>query len=260
MRYAASGGLQLSLLAVGPSSSYVVLLPALALVGAGSGIFATPAVAMAGHAVAFHRRFKAGRARQGDGSVSGIGRTWRARIGTTAVLALAVAAVAGCGSEEPSTPGAEAPGPVAASTAGTGVSGGSGAGSGAGTDGSGTTAEIGSFADVVSARIPSPGAKATTAQLEMTLAAFSPGRSSALTAVSTPAAAKAELLSHGKPVSEIDLPISAGTSVQTGPPSPYEVELTGLREPLKLGESVKVTMTFGSAGQGTLTVPVTVAP
>jgi copper(I)-binding protein len=193
-----------------------------------------------------------------------MGRSRRARIGTAAVLALAAsvvtAAVAGCGSEEPSTPGAGAPGPVATSTAGAGVSGGSGTASGADSDSSGTTAEIGSFADVVSARIPDPGAHATTAQLEMTLAAFSPGQSSALTAVSSPAAARAELLNDGKPVSKIVIPISAGTSIQTGPPSPYEVELTGLRDPLKLGDSVKVTMTFGSAGQGTLTVPVTVAP
>jgi copper(I)-binding protein len=196
-----------------------------------------------------------------------MGRSRRARIGTAAVLAIAVAAVtaavAGCGSEEPSTPGAEPSGPAATSSAG--VSGGSGAAGGAGTDGagtdgSGTTAEIGSFADVVSARIPDPGAHATTAQLEMTLAAFSPGQSSALTAVSTPAAARAELLNDGKPVSKIVIPISAGASIQTGPPSPYEVELTGLRGPLKLGDTVKVTMTFGSAGQGTLTVPVTVAP
>jgi copper(I)-binding protein len=174
------------------------------------------------------------------------------------VLAVAasvvMAAVAGCGSEEPGTPGAEAPGPVVTSTAGSGTD------SGAGTDSSGTTTEIGSFADVVSARIPDPGAHATTAQLEMTLAAFSPGQSSALTAVSTPAAARAELLSGGKPVSRIVIPISAGASIETGPPSPYEVELTGLRDPLKLGDSVKVTMTFGSAGRGTLTVPVTVAP
>jgi copper(I)-binding protein len=157
--------------------------------------------------------------------------------------AIPVCAVAGCGSEAPDTPGAQVPSVVAS-----------------GGQNSGTTIEIGSFVDVITARIPAPPAGAGQAQLEMTLAVTTPGTSVALTAVSSPAARRAVLLSHGHASARIDVPLQAGENVQIGPPAPDEVLLTGLRERLRLGQSVMVRMTFGRSGGATLTVPVTAAP
>ncbi|HEY1706297.1 MAG TPA: MFS transporter [Trebonia sp.] len=78
-----AGAGQLGLLAVGASSSYVVLLPALVLVGAGIGIFVTPAVAMAVRAVPPDR----------SGLASGINNT--ARQTGTALGVAVFGAVAG---------------------------------------------------------------------------------------------------------------------------------------------------------------------
>ena len=160
-----------------------------------------------------------------------------------AVVLIPVGVLAGCGSEEPDTPGAQAPATVAPDEQDGGV-----------------TAQVGGLVDVITARIPAPGASATQAQLEMTLAVTTPGTAAALTAVSTPAARTAVLLSDGHPAARISVPVAAGTNVRIGPPSPDEILLTGLRAPLRIGQSVKVTMTFGTSAGTTLNVPVTAAP
>lgn len=165
-------------------------------------------------------------------------------------MALAVAAAvlaAGCGSEEPDTQGANAPGATAPATVAPQEQNG------------GTTAEVGNLVEVIGARVPDPGSAAREAQLEMTLAVANPGTPVTLTSVSTPAAAHVTMLSGGRAVSKISVPDEPGTHVATGPPSPDEIRLTGLRHPLKLGASVKVTLSFGTTTT-TLNVPVTTAP
>jgi copper(I)-binding protein len=154
-----------------------------------------------------------------------------------------VGAVAACGSEAPDAPGPQVPSIVASAD-----------------QNSGTTTQIGSFVDVITARIPAPPAGAGQAQLEMTLAVTTPGTSVALTAVSSPAAQHAVLLDRGHATARIGVPVQAGENVQIGPPAPDEILLTGLRERLRLGQSVTVTMTFGRSGRATLAVPVTAAP
>lgn len=167
-----------------------------------------------------------------------------ARVGCAAVAVLIpVGAVAACGSETPDTPGPQVPSIVAGAD-----------------QNSGTTTQVGSFVDVITARIPAPQAASGQAQLEMTLAVTTPGTAVALTAVSSPAAQRAVLLSHGHATTRISVPVQAGDNIQIGPPAPDEVLLTGLHGRLRLGQSVKVTMTFGQSGQATLTVPVTAAP
>jgi copper(I)-binding protein len=151
-----------------------------------------------------------------------------------------VGAVAACGSE---APGPQVPSPVTATD-----------------QNSGTTTQVGSFVDVITARIPAPPTGASQAQLEMTLAVTTPGTSVALTAVSSPAAQRAVLLTRGHATARISVPVQAGENVQIGPPAPDEVLLTGLHKQLHLGQSVTVTMTFGRSGRATLTVPVTAAP
>jgi copper(I)-binding protein len=169
---------------------------------------------------------------------------WLARAGCAVIAVFVpVCAVVACGSEEPDTPGMQVPTPVAATD-----------------QNSGTTTEIGSFVDVITARIPAPAAGASQAQLEMTLASTAPDASVALTAVSTPTAKRAVLLNQGHTTARVDVPLQAGNNVQIGPPAPNEILLTGLRQQLRLGQSVKVTLTFGQFGQATLTVPVTAAP
>lgn len=162
--------------------------------------------------------------------------------GVAAVL-IPVVAVAGCGSEQPTTPGQQAPASYAPAEQNGGV-----------------TVQVGGLVDVITARIPQPAAGATQAELEMTLAVTNPGDSAALTAVATPEAASAVLLAHGHAAAKISVPVSAGTNVQIGPPSPDQIVLKGLRGPLKLGQTVAVTMTFGKAASSTLNVPVTAAP
>ncbi|MGH3166989.1 MAG: copper chaperone PCu(A)C [Trebonia sp.] len=160
-----------------------------------------------------------------------------------AAVLIPAGAVAGCGSEEPNTPGPQAPATYAPDEQNGGV-----------------TDQVGGLVDVITARIPQPAAGATQAQLEMTLAVTTPGDAAALTAISSPDIAGAELLSHGHAVTKISVPVSAGTNVQFGPPSADEIVLTGLRGQLKLGQKVAVTMTFGKAARATLSVPVTEAP
>jgi copper(I)-binding protein len=169
---------------------------------------------------------------------------WLARAGCAVVAAgVSVGAVAACGSEEPDTPGPQVPSIVASAG-----------------QNSGTTTQIGSFVDVITARIPAPSAGAGQAQLEMTLAVTTPGTSVALTGVSSPVARHAVLLSHGHVTARIDVPLQAGENIPIGPPAPDEILLTGLHGQLRLGQSVAVTMAFGRSGRATLTVPVTAAP
>jgi copper(I)-binding protein len=158
-------------------------------------------------------------------------------------MLIPVAALAGCGSEEPDNPGPGVPATYAPAEQDGGV-----------------TDQVGGLVDVVTARIPQPPAGATEAQLEMTLAVTTPGTPAALTAISTPSAASAVLLTSGHAATKITVPLSAGTNVQIGPPSKDEILLKGLREKLKLGQTVPVTMTFGKAASTTLKVPVTEAP
>ena len=176
---------------------------------------------------------------------SGVSRArWAARMCcAVAAVLIPVGALAGCGSEEPDTPGQQVPASIAPNEQNGGV-----------------TAQVGGLVDVITARIPQPAAGATQAALEMTLAVTTPGTPATLTAVSTPEAASAVLLSHGHTAATINVPLSAGTSVQIGPPSPDEILLKGLRGQLKLGQTVAVTMTFGKAASTTLKVPVTAAP
>jgi copper(I)-binding protein len=158
-------------------------------------------------------------------------------------MLIPVAALAGCGSEEPDTPGPGVPATYAPDEQNGGV-----------------TDQVGGLVDVVTARIPQPPANATEAQLEMTLAVTTPGTPAALTAISTPAAASAVLLIKGRAATRITVPLSAGTNVEIGPPSPDEILLKGVHETLKLGQTIPVTMTFGKAAHTTLKVPVTEAP
>ncbi|HSZ41635.1 MAG TPA: copper chaperone PCu(A)C [Trebonia sp.] len=160
-----------------------------------------------------------------------------------AVVLIPLGALAGCGSEEPDNPGPGVPASYAPAEQDGGV-----------------TDQVGGLVDVITARIPQPGAGATEAQLEMTLAVTTPGTPAALTAISTPAATSAVLLTNGHSATRISVPLSAGTNVQIGPPSADEILLKGLREKLKLGQTIPVTMTFGKAASTTLKVPVTEAP
>lgn len=160
-----------------------------------------------------------------------------------AAVLIPAGALAGCGSEEPDTPGAQAPASYAPDEQNGGV-----------------TDQVGDLVDVITARIPQPAAGATEAELEMTLTVTTPGTSAELTAVSSPAAASVVLLSHGHATTAISVPVAAGANVQIGPPSPDEIILKGLRRQLKMGQTVAVTMTFGKAASTTLSVPVTEAP
>lgn len=110
--------------------------------------------------------------------------------------------------------------------------------------------------DVISARIPAPAARAVTAQAEMTLADTSAAGPDALRAASSPAARAVVFTSNGHPIAQIPIPVAAGSSLSTGPPSPDRILLTGLRHPLRAGQMVTISLTFARAGQVTLQVPV----
>lgn len=166
----------------------------------------------------------------------------RARAGAVSLgvlAALAAMSTAGCGSGQQANPGAQAPATVAPAEQKADAS-----------------AEIASSVDVVDARILESVPDATRAQLEMILAVVTPGTAETLTGVSTPAAAHAELLSNGRPASRISIPDSSGGHLLIGPPGPDEIALVGLRPSLKPGQSVKVMISFGTTGSGTLNVPV----
>lgn len=159
---------------------------------------------------------------------------------TAAGAALAVVVLAGCGSEEP-VPG---PAPGSPQTAASEP------------ESSGVSVDIKNDMDVISARIPAPPTGATTAQLEMTLADIDPAGPDALRAATSPAAQSVAFTSSGHPVASIAIPVAAGAAISTGPPNPDRILLTGLRRPLRAGQSVTITLTFARAGQATLQVPI----
>ena len=82
-----------------------------------------------------------------------------------------------------------------------------------------------------------------------------------LTGLSTPIADKAEMhrstdtngVSRMEPVA--DLPLKANGAVDFGPGG-LHVMLMGMKQPLKLGDSFPLTLTFAKAGQVTVTVSV----
>jgi copper(I)-binding protein len=82
-----------------------------------------------------------------------------------------------------------------------------------------------------------------------------------LTGLSTPVADKAEMhrttdmngMSHMEAVA--DLPVKANAAVTFGPGG-LHVMLTGLKQPLKLGDSFPLTLSFAKAGAVTVTVSV----
>ena len=82
-----------------------------------------------------------------------------------------------------------------------------------------------------------------------------------LTGLSTPIADKAEMhrstdmngMSHMEAVA--DLPVKANGAV-TFEPGGLHVMLTGLKQPLKIGDSFPLTLTFAKAGPVTVTVSV----
>ena len=82
-----------------------------------------------------------------------------------------------------------------------------------------------------------------------------------LTGLSTPIADKAEMhrstdvngVSHMEAVA--DLPLKANGAVDFGPGG-LHVMLMGMKQPLKIGDSFPLTLTFAKAGQVTVTVSV----
>ena len=155
-----------------------------------------------------------------------------------AAVAVLAAAIADCGQESPAV------------VAGPGQG-------GAGSPGSqGTTARVGSFVEVIGARIPAPLARSAQAQVEMTLANTNPGAAAVLLEASTPAARGTEFTSRGHVIAQITIPTSAGFALPIGPPNPDRLVLTGLRRRLRPGQLVTLDLTFARAGHATLRVPV----
>lgn len=157
-----------------------------------------------------------------------------------AAAVIAVIALAACGSEQPAvSPGTGAPATVAA-----------------GPDVSGTSVLIRQDMDVIGARIPAPPAGSGTAQVEVSLADASTAGPDALLAASSPAARAIVFTTNGHDVPKITVPAAPAPDINTGPPNPDRVLLTGLRGPLRAGQTVTITLVFARAGQATLQVPV----
>lgn len=57
-------------------------------------------------------------------------------------------------------------------------------------------------------------------------------------------------------IAQITIPVSAGSPVPVGPPSPDRLVLTGLRHQLRPGQLVTLDLTFARARHATLRVPV----
>jgi copper(I)-binding protein len=120
----------------------------------------------------------------------------------------------------------------------------------------GTTVEVGGTVDVVTARIPAPPAGSATAEVEMTLADTSVAGPDVLRAASSPAARAIVFTSNGRVIPQITIPVAVGSSLTTGPPYPDRILLTGLRHPLRTGQTVVLSLTFARAGRATFQVPV----
>jgi hypothetical protein len=144
-------------------------------------------------------------------------------------VTVVAAALAGCGQESP----AVVVGPDR------GASGSPGS--------QGTTVRVGSFVEVIGARIPAPPARSAQAQVEMTLAQHQSIRRRG----------GAEFTSRGRVIAQITIPTSAGSALLIGPPNPARLVLTGLRRQLRPGQLVTLDLTFARAGHATLRVPVT---
>ncbi|HTU75860.1 MAG TPA: copper chaperone PCu(A)C [Trebonia sp.] len=156
----------------------------------------------------------------------------------TAAIAVAVATGAAACSRQPDARSSPAPSQVSPTGA------------------TGTTEEVDGAIDVVNARIPAPAAGSATAQAEMTLAGTT--GPDVLEHAASAAARAITFTSNGKPIPRITIPVADGSSLNTGPPFPDRILLTGLRHPLRLGQDVTITLTFAHAGRATLRVPVTV--
>jgi copper(I)-binding protein len=101
----------------------------------------------------------------------------------------------------------------------------------------------------------------TTAAIYVTVTASQPDR---LTSVSTPVATMAEvhrsIMEHGvmemRPAPGGGLDVTPGTPIRMAPGG-YHIMLMGLKQPLKEGEHIPVTLTFAHAGA--ITTDATVA-
>jgi copper(I)-binding protein len=120
----------------------------------------------------------------------------------------------------------------------------------------GITTEIADSIDVINARIPAPPEGSDTAQVEMTMADTNIAGPDTLREPSSPAARAVVFTSSGHAVPEVTIPVADGSSLTTGPPDPDRILLTGLRRPLRAGQTVAITLVFARAGQGALRVPV----
>ena len=153
---------------------------------------------------------------------------------------IAAITLAGCGLvQPPASAGAQAPQTAATVPVATG-----------------TTVQVGGAMDVINARIPAPPAGSATAQVEMTLADTSTTGPDVLRAASSPAARAIVFIISGEAVPRIVVPVAAGSSIGTGPPYHDRILLTGLRRPLRAGQTVTISLVFARAGQATLQVPV----
>ena len=70
---------------------------------------------------------------------------------------------------------------------------------------------------------------------------------------SSPAAERVELLHDGRPET---LPLAAGAEVNVRHDGPWQLALRGLKAPLKVGDTVRVTLRFEHAGEATVPVAV----
>ena len=112
-----------------------------------------------------------------------------------------------------------------------------------------------------------PWARATAEHAEVgaAYATLTAGTADRLTGATTPLAAKVEVheVIHDDNVMRMrelsgGLPLEAGKTV-TLAPGGYHLMLTGLKQPLKPGETFPLTLTFASEPPVTVTVPVTAA-
>ena len=159
---------------------------------------------------------------------------------TVAGAATALLVIAGCGARPSATSPAQAlPTPVTGPAAPLGA-----------------TVEVAGSVDVVAARIPAPPAGSATALVEMTLASISPADPDALRAATSPAARAVVFTSRGRVIPQIAIPVAGTAILSTGPPYPDRILLTGLRLPLRTGQTVTISLTFAHAGRARLRVPV----
>jgi copper(I)-binding protein len=165
---------------------------------------------------------------------------WPLRGLATAGAAGAVIALAACGSQSPGSGAPDEHGTVAAQSAAPDA----------------ISMEVGDSMDVINARIPAPPEGSDMAQAEMTLADTSTVGPDTLRAASSPAARAVVFTSNGHTVPQITIPVADGSGLTTGPPNPDRILLTGLRRPLRAGQTVTISLAFARAGHATLRIPV----